>query len=341
MEDSTYAEELQDHSNFPQLCPDVLNSENYTFCPHANCVTGLDPNSEKWVLVAVTCKRWGCAYCAVRKVRRLAWMTKNANPSKLYTTTVSNKRFADGQTAWDATSKAFPELIRWIRKEHGPCEYLRVLEVQANGMPHFHALVRTGFVLHRLVLAEWRRLIGVPENYTRDDPAPKEWAGVNIKAIDKSFATFRYLVKYLTKLHKLPWTDRHVSYSRDFFMPEDREQVEYAKLDSIRKHDQHPWVWLRERYGWDTVIVLGEGKWELPDYPNEPQCTVTPQQCGLPGAKPTEPELPISQRLVPGLEDAAMPSENDSLNASGKRRKAKPRPAAVLNPIVPTALTPF
>jgi hypothetical protein len=45
--------------------------------------------------------------------------------------------------------------------------------------------------------------------------------------------------------------------------------------------------------------------------------------------------------MVPGLEDAAMPSENDSLNASGKRRKAKPRPAAVLNPIVPTALTPF
>ena len=237
---TTYAEELQDHSNAPLLSPDVLNADTYTFRPWAKCVSGYDVNSDKNVLVAVTCKRWGCPYCANRKIRRLAWMSRNAEPTRLLTVTVSDKRYPDGQTAWNAMTKNFSELIRFIRKEIGPCDYLRVLELQANGMPHFHCMIRSRFLLHSKIHAEWKRLTGTPEQPIAADQVPKQWAGLNIKKIDKSFATFRYLVKYLTKLHKIPWTDRHVSYSRDFFRPEDKEEIEYAKLDGITKYDEHP-----------------------------------------------------------------------------------------------------
>ena len=251
-------EPLSNHDNYPRLCPDIYDAKNYTFCRWAKCVSGWDVNSEKHVLVAVTCKRWGCPYCATRKVRRLAWMCRNAEPNRLLTVTVSSHRYTDPKSAWDGMSKAFPELIRYIRKDWGPCEYLRVLELTAIGTPHFHCLLRGPFVLHRDILAEWRRLINeppldqpMPPEITLDhttwrapDGTIKKWAGVNIKPIDKSFATFRYLVKYLTKLHKIPWTDRHVSYSRDFFRPEDKELCEYAKLDNIQKYEDHPWTWL-------------------------------------------------------------------------------------------------
>ena len=67
MHDTDYAESLQDHASAPLLCPDVLSADNYTFCHWATTVTGLDPNTETWTIIAVTCKRWGCPYCAIRK----------------------------------------------------------------------------------------------------------------------------------------------------------------------------------------------------------------------------------------------------------------------------------
>lgn len=320
----TYAEKLQDHCNAPLLCPDVLNANDYTFCPWATTLTGFDVNSECWVAVAITCKRWGCPWCAVKKVRRLAWMSRNAQPNKLLTVTVSDKRYANGKEAWEATSKAFPELIRWVRKERGECEYMRVLELQNNGMPHFHCLLRCNYIPFRQILRAWRDLIGKPREDEFNGIPPKEWAGVNLKKIDESFATFRYLVKYLTKLHKIEWTDRHVSYSRGFFNPADLEEVAYAKLDSIEQYDQHPWVWLQERYSGNAVRVLSHEKWELPDYPYEPMGTVDPASLGLPTTENKLLPSTYKQRLVPGIEES-IPGENEHLSPDGKRKRARPR----------------
>jgi hypothetical protein len=321
MDSTTYGEILQDHSAAPQLCPDVLNTENYTYCHTAKTVAGWDANSERWIVVGVTCKRWGCPYCAIRKIRRLAWLSKNARPNKLLTLTVSSKRYPDPKNAWTHSSKMFAEWIRWARRTTGPTDYLRVLELQDNGMPHYHCMLRSAYIPHRPALLEWRRLIGEPDSYQSDEPAPKAWAGVNLKAIDDSFRTFYYLVKYLTKLHKLPWTDRHVSYSNQFFNPEDTEEIEYAKLDSIQKYDQHPWVWLNERYGWDTVQVIGEARWLLPDFPNDPQTEIDPAALGLAAPVAATAPLPIRQRLVPGLLDTDRVNEDDQLRPDGTRRK--------------------
>jgi len=333
MNDSNpFAETLQAHDAFPRLCPDQLTTANYTFCKWAKTVTGWDVNLEAWLCVAVTCKRWGCPYCAEKKVSRLAWMTSNASPNKLATFTVSAYRYPDGKSAWDHSSKMFPEWIRWTRQANGPCDYLRVLELQANGMPHYHCLLRSNFIPHNTALAEWRRLIGFPDAPPDVPEPPKAYAGVNLKKIDKSFATFRYLVKYLTKLHKIPWTDRHVSYSKDFFMPEDKEQVEYAKLDQIEKSPDHPWKWLNERYGWNTVGVHGEGKWVLPDRPHDPETEIDPASLGLPADKPDEPEPTIAQRLIPGLQEPDLANELDHLRPDGSKRRTTRRPTLTSAP---------
>jgi hypothetical protein len=337
--DTTYAEELQDHSNAPRLCPDVLNADNYTYCHWAKTVVGWDINAEQWVAVGVSCKRWGCAYCANRKIRRLAWLSRNAEPTRLLTLTVSSHLYQTPEIAWLHTSKAFPELIRYSRKTFGDTEYLRVLELQANGMPHYHCMLRSPFIPHGPFLAEWRRLLGEPENGDGFNWSPGEeksrkqqWAGVNIKKIDSTFRTFRYLVKYLTKLHKIPWTDRHVSYSKDFFREEDKEDTEYAKLDRITRYDDHPWVWLRERCDWSTVGVIGEGKWLLGDDIPELQMNgqgevirVDPTSIGLPGPNPVTPAAPLSQRLVPGMEDVGKEDESSNLRPDGRKKTRRPR----------------
>jgi len=241
-------------------------------------------------------------------------MSKNAEPDRLLTLTNSDKDWENGKQCWESTAPAFSELIRFIRRTRGECEYLRVLELQQNGMPHFHCMLRCGFVPQSLLLKEWRRLTGR--------------GGVNIKRIDQTFATFRYLVKYLTKLHKIEWTDRHVSYSRNFFRAEDKEELAYAKLDKVITYDQHPFVWLNERLGWETVRVLGEGKWEIGDCVPDSQCSIDPARLGLPSDSPPSELPPLSQRLIPGTE--ASPDEDSHLRPDGRKRGRARRSSAVV-----------
>jgi hypothetical protein len=241
-------------------------------------------------------------------------MSRNAEPTRLLTLTQSTKDWqredgagVDGRRCWETTAPAFSELIRLIRKLVGECEYLKVLELTDQGLPHFHCMLRCDFVPQAVLLKEWRRLTGT--------------AGVNIKRIDKSFATFRYLVKYLTKLHKIEWTDRHVSYSRNFFRPEDKEEVAYAKLEQVEHFEQHPWVWLRERSEWSRVRVLGEGKWELPGPVPDREFSFDPAEIGLPSSRPiAPPPAPLTQRLVPGMLDVDVPAD-DTVPTKRRRKK--------------------
>jgi len=346
MDSTTYGERLQDHSAAPLLCPDRLNTTDYSFCHYAKCATGWDVNCEKWLLVAITCKRWGCPWCADRKIRRLAYLTKEAKPNRLLTLTVSTHRYPDPQSAWDGMAKAFPELMRFARSISAECEYLKVLEIHQNGYPHFHCLLRSSYLHHPLILAEWRRLIAGPDDGLQSDDAPKAFAGVNIKKVDDSFRTYFYLVKYLTKLHKVPFTDRRVSYSKNFFNPADLEQTEYAKLDSVEKYDQHPWVWLRERLAWEHVPVLDHGKWIVGDNIPPRYQEIDPAAIGLPGPPPAAPPPPLKQRYAPGIEDAPITAENDNRTATGKRRRVAKRPynPAKIDqppPVVPTPVEPI
>jgi hypothetical protein len=354
-------EPLETYPEARRLCPDILNAADYQTCPWATSVLGFDWNSEKWVLVEVTCKRWGCPYCCIRKIRRLAWMSRNAAPNRLITVTVSSKRYKDPKTAWETMRAAWPELMRFARLGKAnpkkqtpeqikrgdkpkivPCEveYLRVLELQKNGMPHFHSMVRAPYLEHKLLLTEWRRLIGEPPAEDLPKEEPEEWAGVNIKRIDSTFRTFRYLVKYLTKLHTIPWTERHVSYSKGFFRPEDKEPVEWAKLDQIQPITDHPFKYLRDHFAWEQVAAIAEGKYMLPTYPPDPYLDTPREKLGLPPDQPTEPAPPLKQRLVPGISDQDLLKEDNHLTADGRRRKTRRKKTILPNAPTPGATAP-
>jgi hypothetical protein len=86
--------------------------------------------------------------------------------------------------------------------KYGEVEYLRVTEVTKKGWPHYHLLLRSGFLPHKVVKTLWAELTGATI--------------VDLRQVKKSFSAYQYLVKYLSKLHRLEWTERHVSVSKNF-----------------------------------------------------------------------------------------------------------------------------
>ena len=123
-------------------------------------------------------------------------------------------------------------------------------ELHKSGYPHYHLLVRSSFIPQKELSGKWAELTGSPI--------------VDVRKILDNFSSFRYLVKYLTKLHKIEWTDRHVSYSRNFFAEEDKEKIAFPERDILSRSDEHPWQYLGNRYPSDQVGMIDENNYVLP-----------------------------------------------------------------------------
>jgi len=251
------------------LVPHPSTWRNYSCCPWAKTVVAIDPETDNLVACPVTCKRWGCAYCAVRKIRKLAFLTNGANPNRWIRLGVDPAKYQSPRQAWEHTSPLVPECCRQLRAIRGcEIEYLRVTELHQSGYPHYHALLRSAFIPQKQLSDTWGRLTG----------APVVW----IAKIDSSFSSFRYLVKYLTKLHKIEWTDRHVSYSRGFFREEDREKLAFPERTIVERTEEHPWVWLANRYDRNQIGADDNGCYHLPEEFVGTPGMWTRQDCGLP-----------------------------------------------------------
>lgn len=253
------------------LIPHPATWKDYSCCPWAKTVIAIDPENDNLVCCPVTCKRWGCSYCAQRKIRKLAYLTNQAMPNRWIRLGVDPALHESPQAAWEKTSPLFPECMRLLRKILGcELEYLRVTEIHdgkkkpedpsvrdkngtfrksALGYPHYHALLRSGFIPKKLMDDTWARLTGAPYNW--------------IAKINQTFSSFRYMTKYLTKLHKIEWTDRHVSYSKNFFPEEAREKMAFPERSIIERSEEHPWLYLSRRYDRDTVGVDANGCYHL------------------------------------------------------------------------------
>lgn len=232
------------------LVPQPSCWKNYSSCPWAKTVICDDPISEDLICCHVTCKRWGCEYCARMKIRRLAYLTNGAKPNRMLTLTVDPSLYESPKDAWEKTVDKVPELIRWIRLSVQECEYLRVTELHKSGWPHYHLLLRSSYIPQQQLSKKWEELTGAIK--------------VDIRKVDNTFSSFRYLVKYLTKLHRIEWTDRHVSYSRNYYNPADLEKVLYPDRPVLDKSDEHPWLWLSKRYYADQIGVDERGNYHLP-----------------------------------------------------------------------------
>jgi hypothetical protein len=299
MHDTAVSTPEQQPPSLIRLTPTPQAWQNYTSCPWAISLLTRDHETENYVLCTIACKRWGCIYCARRKIRRMAFLTNGAKPNRMLTLTLNPDKWESPRQGWEATADAVPELIRQIRTTRGECEYLRVTELHKSGWPHYHLLLRSGFIPQKEVVAAWNALTGAKI--------------VDIRKISDSFSSFRYLVKYLSKLHRLEWTDRHVSYSRNFYRPEDLEKIRYPERDVVEKIEQHPWKWLSDRYLWDEIGVDPAGNFHLPYLEKDPAWDHTPTQLGIAAEDIARPEPKVVQQSLAGMEHhACMGYEEDS-----------------------------
>jgi len=251
-------------------------------CSRATTLVAYHPDLKRNVIVSVTCKTWSCPPCSRSKIRRLATLTALACPNKLLTLTVNPALYSSPREAFDATAVRVPELIRSLRVKHAPIEYLRVTEQTHKGFPHYHLMVRSAYLPQGLIKKVWSRLT--------------QATIVDIRQTTNHFGAYQYLVKYLTKLHRLDWTERQVSYSRAFFPPGATDDAERAKLVMQDRVDEHPWVYVANHYANCYLTWVTPNSWVMPDHPNENTCPVTAKDCGV---LPLVIDLPPRQPYTP------------------------------------------
>lgn len=211
----------------PLLIQDRAELSTYiTGCQHAQTLIAYSPEHSGYLLIPLTCKQWSCRACANDKIRQLSWKTREARPNRMLTLTVDPNLWEGRREAFDGTRRHIPTLISFLRKKFGEVEYLRVTELTKNGWPHYHMLIRSGFLPHKVIKNRWEELTGARI--------------VDIRPVKQSWSAYTYLVKYLSKLHRIEWTERHVAYSRGFFPPESEDKPTGFSLERPGVHPCHP-----------------------------------------------------------------------------------------------------
>lgn len=157
----------------------------------------------------LNCKCWACAYCGPRKAKRyrysIARTAERLQLRRFVTLTLDPKRIAGHPVAY--LNRTWAKFRTYLKRKFGIVPtFIRVLEFQQNGNPHFHILIGH-FIEWSWIKAAWQAVGG--------------GLFVNIKWVDVHRVS-RYLSKYLTKelLLSAPLRSRRVTSSRDIHLNE-------------------------------------------------------------------------------------------------------------------------
>lgn len=233
--------------------PTSYDPSELNVCPYASTRIMVHKERGTYLVSGITCKRWGCAPCGRQKIRDLAWWTKLACPNKLLTLTVDPKAHDNPELAWLSTAPKVPELVRSLRKKWGVIEYLRVVELTDKGWPHYHLMVRAAYIPQLVIRKCWEDLTAAKI--------------VDIREVKQFFNSFQYLVKYLTKLKRVDWTERHVTYSRKFFPVPISADPDAQTWKQLRTIDAHPLEYIAANYNHGELIATGPLRFESAEEP--------------------------------------------------------------------------
>lgn len=221
-------------------------------CPYASTTIAFSEFFNSTIIMAVTCKRWGCRYCGEKKARELGMRVQTAKPNKLITLTVNPRAYETPRAAYEDTRRKLSELSKVIRRENGEFEYLRILEVTKKGWPHYHLVARSGYIKQKWISDVWNSLTGAPI--------------VDIRAIKQLDNVYFYVMKYLCKQKYIPWTNRRVSWSRNFFPPKEKYEKGAWKLTAKRWTADHPEITIGSDFLGSVCTKVAADAW-LVDQP--------------------------------------------------------------------------
>lgn len=199
-------------------------------CPMSGTTTCWDVakgyNEAEFRMIAGGCRKWSCPVCGARKKAALVRRITQAKPNRFVTLTLDRSRTPDDTLRVFTTQ--IPKLIKRLRREFDAIEYLRMREQCADGYPHFHFLVRSGFIPHARLKQHWNEL-------------------TNATIVDIRKAHGRstgYVAKYISKARSADgqWHRQRIAVSQAFWLNTDDEHE--TDLQNFEHKRTHPTEWV-------------------------------------------------------------------------------------------------
>ena len=166
-------------------------------------VRGQAPNSPETRFIRVNCKSWGCSYCGPRRAKRYKRAIRATAEAlqlrRFITLTLDPKKIKGDPVHY--LNSTFAKLRVYLRRDYRVApQFIRILEFQKNGNPHFHILIDR-YIRQAWLKSAWMAVGG--------------GSFVDIRHVDVHRVS-RYLSKYLTKelLMSAPARCRRVTASR-------------------------------------------------------------------------------------------------------------------------------
>jgi hypothetical protein len=166
-------------------------------------IRGYDSKTDTQRHHRVNCKCWNCSYCGPRKAKRYRYAIRTvaeANKLRRFLTLTLDPSKIDGDPV-RYLNRIFAAFRVYLQRRYSVTpQYIRILEFQVNGNPHFHILIDR-YIERNWIVNAWSALGG--------------GAMVDIRYVDVHRVS-RYLSKYLTKelLLSAPLRSRRVTTSR-------------------------------------------------------------------------------------------------------------------------------
>lgn len=141
----------------------------------------------KTFLKPLTCRSWGCEWCAPDRKRRLMAQAASGVPTRFLTLTINPTVGTDPDNRLQLLSHAWRTAVKRLRRTYGKhaIEYLAIVEATERGEPHLHILLRSPYIPQATISAMMKEFI--------DSPV------VDIRAIKGTKQIIRYVAKYVTK----------------------------------------------------------------------------------------------------------------------------------------------
>ena len=209
-------------------------------------VRGQAPTSAELRFHRVNCKSWTCSYCGPRRAKRYKRAIREAAEElalqRLLTLTLDPARIEGDPVQY--LNRLFAMLRVYLGRKYGASiQYIRILEFQKNGNPHFHILI------DRYIPREWIQAAWV---------AVGGGCMVDVRHVDVHRVS-RYLSKYLTKelLMSAPSRSRRVTTSRGIKLFEKKPtefKWELLRVSIYRLHEMYAVYVLTQSFDEDQLL---------------------------------------------------------------------------------------
>ncbi len=108
-------------------------------------IRGRDACTNKICYRRVNCSSWTCSYCGPRKAKRakraIRDLAEKLRLNYFLTLTLNPANVPEGEDATKHLQLTFDKFRTYLRREFGEAPvYIRILEYQKNGSPHYHIL---------------------------------------------------------------------------------------------------------------------------------------------------------------------------------------------------------